>query len=297
MRRSRHISPLFCGISLALLFFGPDAAARVTSLAPTSWTPPTPAEGTRLQAAPGDPLRFNLAALAEDAPGATITIGAAGVPPGATFRTTPGNPAAAGFIWVPRPAQAGRTYSLTFTAQPDDQTVPPRTRRVDVHVVARKATRFALSSGATATYRWAFVIRRVIARSAPSSSAAPVTRLRLLTPEKTTNLVQAIEGRRTASGVWVRVRLSILPNNSTGWVPRRTLGNWRTVRTHLLVDRRRLTLTLYRTGKPVFWARVGIGQPQSPTPAGQFYVRNMLYGFDAPGTARLRSGRARARPC
>ena len=246
----RAISALFCGVSLGLLFFaGPDAAARVTSLAPTSWTPPTPAEGTRLQTAPGDPLRFNLAALAQDAPGATITIGAAGVPPGATFRTTPGNPAAAGFIWVPRPTQAGRTYSLTFTAQPDDQAVPPRTRRVDVHVVARKATRFALSSGATATYRWAFVIRRVVARSAPSRTAAPVARLRLLTPENTTNLVQAIEGRRTARGVWVRVRLPILPNNSTGWVPRRTLGNWRTVRTHLLVDRRRLTLTLYRAGK------------------------------------------------
>jgi hypothetical protein len=185
-------------------------------------------------------------------------------------------------VWVPRPAQAGRTYSLTFTAQPDDQAVPKRTRRVDVHVVARKAVRFALSSGATATYRWAFVIRRVVARAAPSRSAAPVARLRLLTPENTTNLVQAIEGRRTEKGVWVRVRLPILPNNSTGWVPRRTLGNWRTVRTHLLVDRPRLTLTLYRAGKPVFWAKVGVGQPQSPTPAGQFYVRNMLYGFDAP---------------
>lgn len=252
------------------------------NLAPTSWAPPTPAEGATLQARPGDLLRFSLAALAQEAPGATIAIGAAGIPPGATFRTTPGNPAGAGFLWVPRPANAGRTYSLTFTATPDDQAVPSRTRRVDVHVVARKATRFALSSGATATYRWAFVIRRAIARSAPSRSAAPVTRLRLLTPENTTNLVQAIEGRRTASGVWVRVRLPILPNNSTGWVPRRTLGNWRTVRTHLLVDRRRLTLTLYRAGRPVFWARVGVGQPQSPTPAGQFYVRNMLYGFDVP---------------
>jgi L,D-transpeptidase catalytic domain len=235
-----------------------------------------------LRAEPCDPLRFSLAALAQDAPGATITIGAAGVPPGATFRTTPGNPAAAGFVWVPKPAHVGRTYSLTFTAQPDDAAIPPRTRRVDVHVVARKATRFALSSGATATYRWAFVIRRVVARSAPSQAAAPVARLRLLTPENTTNLVQAIEGRRTASGVWVRVRLAVLPNNSTGWVPRRTLGNWRTVRTHLLVDRRSLTLTLYRVGRPVFWARVGVGQPRSPTPAGHFYVRNMLYGFDAP---------------
>lgn len=278
-----RITALFCGVAVGMLFFaGQDATARVTSLAPTSWAPPTPAEGATLRVRPGDPLRFSLAALAQEAPGATIAIGAAGVPPGATFRTTPGNPAAAGFLWVPRPANAGRTYSLTFTAQPDDRAVPSRTRRVDVHVVARKATRFALSSGATATYRWAFVIRRMIARSAPSRSAAPVTRLRLLTPENTTNLVQAIEGRRTATGVWVRVRLPILPNNSTGWVPRRTLGNWRTVRTHLLVDRRRFTLTLYRMGRPVFWARVGVGQPQSPTPAGQFYVRNMLYGFDVP---------------
>jgi hypothetical protein len=279
----RHIPAWLCGLALALLFLAvSDAGARVQSLAPASWTPPTPGEGTKLRAAPGDPLRFNLAALAQDTPSATITIGAAGIPPGATFRTTPGNPAAAGFAWTPVPAQAGRTYSLTFTAQPDDPAVAPRTRRVDIEVLARKAARFALSSGATATYRWAFVIRRVVARSAPDRTAKPLARLRLLTPENTTNLVQALEGRRTASGVWVRVRLPILPNNSTGWVPRRTLGNWRTVRTHLLVDRRRLALTLYRMGKPVFWSRVGVGRPQWPTPTGQFYVRNMLFGFDDP---------------
>jgi lipoprotein-anchoring transpeptidase ErfK/SrfK len=41
-------------------------------------------------------------------------------------------------------------------------------------------------------------------------------------------------------------------------------------------------LTLYRAGKPVFWSRVGVGRPQWPTPTGQFYVRNMLFGFDDP---------------
>ncbi len=129
-----RISALFCGVAFGLLSFrrhGPPQH-ELRSLAPTSWTPPTPTEGATLGPRPGDLLRFNLAALAQDAPSATITIDAAGVPPGATFRTTPGNPAAAGFVWVPRPAQAGRKYSLTFTAQPDDQAVPPRTRRVDV---------------------------------------------------------------------------------------------------------------------------------------------------------------------
>ena len=126
------------------------------------------------------------------------------------------------------------------------------------------------------------MIRRVAARIAPRPTARPLTRLRLLTPENTTNLVLALDGVRTKSGVWIRVRLPALPNNQTGWVPRRALGNWRIVRTHLLVDRRLLTLTLYRYGKPIFWARVGVGRPEWPTPPGAFYVRNMLYGFDDP---------------
>ncbi len=102
-----------------------------------------------LQARAGDLLRFSLAALALDSPGATITIGAAGVPL-EPRSGDPGNPAAAGFLWVRgRRTPAARTVDVT--AQPDDQGVPSRTRRVDVHVVARKATRFALSSGATAS--------------------------------------------------------------------------------------------------------------------------------------------------
>jgi lipoprotein-anchoring transpeptidase ErfK/SrfK len=32
----------------------------------------------------------------------------------------------------------------------------------------------------------------------------------------------------------------------------------------------------------VFFARVGIGTPQSPTPAGEFFVRNQLYGYNDP---------------
>jgi hypothetical protein len=278
---TRHIRIWCCGLALCVPLSDPTAAAG-GAVATADWSPPTPAEGSTLRAVPGEPLRFNLVARAPGATGATITIAASGVPPGATFRTTPGNPAAAGIRWVPAPGQAGRAFPMTFTAQSNDPAIPGRTRRLTVQVVERLATRFALSNGATATYRWAFVIRRSAARAAPSPTATPITRLTLLTPERTTNLVQALEGVRTESGVWIRVRLPILPNNRTGWVPRRALGNWRTVRTHLLVDRRRLTLTMYRLGRPVFWARVGVGRPEWPTPPGNFYVRNMLYGFDDP---------------
>jgi L,D-transpeptidase catalytic domain len=281
---TRHIAGWCCGLAVLVPFLvaGAPANARIAAPAPADWAPPTPAEGARLRAVPGQPLRFSLVARALGAPEATLTIGAEGVPPGATFSTTPGNPAAAGVNWIPTAAQAGRRFALTFTARADDSSVASRERRLAIEVVRARATRFALSSNATATYRWAFVIRRVVARSAPRRTARPLARLRLLTPENTTNLVLALEGRRTASGVWIRVRLPILPNNRTGWVQRRALGNWRIVRTRLLVDRRRLTLTLLRAGKPIFWARVGVGRPEYPTPVGEFYVRNMLYGFDDP---------------
>jgi hypothetical protein len=280
---SRVCRVFLCGVGfLAALTLPGAAAGRVLAPAPLEWLPPTPAEGAHLRVAPGDPLRVTLAARASSVSGATVTIGAAGVPAGATFRTTPGNPASAGMSWTPTGQQAGRSFTLTFTAQPDQPSVPPGTRHLIVDVVRALARSFTLSSHPRATYRYAFVMRRAVARSAPSRIARPLARLALLTPEHTTNLVLALEGRRTRGGVWIRVRLPVLPNNLTGWVPRRVLSDWKVVRTHLLVDRRALTMTLYRAGRAIFWARVGVGRQQWPTPRGEFYVRNMLFGFDDP---------------
>ncbi|HEX7255192.1 MAG TPA: L,D-transpeptidase family protein [Gaiellaceae bacterium] len=220
--------------------------------------------------------------MARTSGAAAVTIDAAGVPVGATFRTTPGNPATAGLNWTPSSRQAGRSFVLTFTAQPDPPSAPAGTRRLLVEVVRALARSFALSTHDRATYRYAFVMRRAVARAGPSRRAAPVATLALLTPEGTTNLVLALEGRRTRSGVWIRVRLPVLPNNRTGWVQRRALSDWKVLRTRLVVDHRTLTLTLYRAGRPVYSANVGVGSPRWPTPRGEFYVRNMLYGFDDP---------------
>ncbi len=130
--------------------------------------------------------------------------------------------------------------------------------------------------------RWAHVERRVVARAEPGTDAKRVTRLRTRTPEGTPELVLLLERRAVAGRLWIRVRLPILPNGSTGWVPRSALGAYREVRTHLVVDRKRLRVTLVRSGRRVFSARVGIGARRWPTPAGEFYVRSRLAGFDAP---------------
>jgi lipoprotein-anchoring transpeptidase ErfK/SrfK len=126
--------------------------------------------------------------------------------------------------------------------------------------------------------RWAHVLRPVAARSAPSASARTIGVISDTTPEGTNNLVLALESR----GPWVRVRLAVLPNGTTGWVPRQALSPYRGVWTHLVVNRARMTATLRRRGKVIFRAPVGVGRSYLPTPRGEFYVRMKLTGFTDP---------------
>ena len=132
--------------------------------------------------------------------------------------------------------------------------------------------------------RWAFVLRKAIVRKTPDPTAKAVTRLRLRTQDGTDELVMVLERQIDPSGRhWVRVRLPILPNNSTGWVTEDALSPFNRVRTWLRVDRRRLRATLIRSGRVVFRARIGVGQKRWPTPRGQFFVRDRLEGFPKGG--------------
>jgi hypothetical protein len=126
---------------------------------------------------------------------------------------------------------------------------------------------------------WAAVERRVTARSAPGRGKA-VARLRTVTPEGTDNLVLVRRRARDRRGrVWVEARLPVLPNGTTGWLPRAALGGYRLVRTHLVVNRRGATATLRRDGRRVFGTRVGVGLPRWPTPRGRFYIRNKIVRY------------------
>jgi lipoprotein-anchoring transpeptidase ErfK/SrfK len=119
-----------------------------------------------------------------------------------------------------------------------------------------------------------------MARRVPDGT--PVATLATSTPEATTNLV-LILGSVLRGGVeWVHIRLPVLPNNTTGWVPRSALGGYNFVSTRLVVDLHRLRATLFRNGRAVFSAPVGIGEPQSPTPRGEFYIRDELTGYASP---------------
>lgn len=132
--------------------------------------------------------------------------------------------------------------------------------------------------------RWAFVLRQAIVRKTPDPRAKAVARLRLKTQDGTDELVAVLERQADAAGrSWVRVRLPILPNGSTGWVPEESLGGLHRVRTWLRVDSKRLQVKLIRSGRLVFRSRIGIGQRRWPTPKGEFYIRDRLEGFPPGG--------------
>ena len=130
--------------------------------------------------------------------------------------------------------------------------------------------------------RWARLVRPVVARIAPDADARALTIVRTATTEGESNLVVVHAIADGPGGRWAQIRLAILPNGSMGWVPRGAIGAIHHVRTRLVVDREEFRATLWRGGRVVFRARIGVGQTRWPTPRGEFYVREKLAGFDDP---------------
>lgn len=131
---------------------------------------------------------------------------------------------------------------------------------------------------------WYSPVRRATGvHAAPAPGARVIASIGTRTPEGTRNIVLVLGRNKGADGrVWVRVRLPVLPHNTTGWVPRVMLGGYRAVRTRLVIELDRLSATLYRGRRAIFRADVGVGRPEWPTPRGEFYIRNRLTKYDNP---------------
>ena len=131
--------------------------------------------------------------------------------------------------------------------------------------------------------RWTVVRHETVAHARPWAASPAVADLAVWTTEGTPNLLTVLRSRTGADGkVWVEARLPVLPNGTVGWVRRDSLGPYQVVDTHLVVDRARLHATLYRAGRRVFTAPVGIGTAAWPTPAGEFAVRSELTRYASP---------------
>jgi L,D-transpeptidase catalytic domain len=122
--------------------------------------------------------------------------------------------------------------------------------------------------------RWAHVAFVAPIRARPEASAPRAGRLRLYTEDGFPEAYLLLRSRRAADGQeWIQLRIPARPNGRVGWVRREALGAVHTTRTAVVVDRRRLQLRLYRKGRLVWRAPVGIGKRRTPTPRGRFWIR------------------------
>jgi hypothetical protein len=148
-------------------------------------------------------------------------------------------------------------------------------------------------SNLTSLSRWAYPEAASTIRSTPSEHSNPVGRLRFLSPDEQAELYLVLASAHRRGGrTWLQIEVPARPNGRVGWVPRSALGSLHVVKSYLRVDQSTLTATLYREGKTIFSARIGVGKPSTVTPAGNFYVLeklravgNPIYGPFALGTS------------
>ena len=122
----------------------------------------------------------------------------------------------------------------------------------------------------------------VAVRAQPTLRSRIVARLPTRTPEGTSNVVLALRRVERGGRLWIQARLPVLPNNTVGWIPREALGGYNPVAMHLVVDLSEFRAVLYRRGKVIWRARVGVGESRWPTPTGKFYIRNRLTKYSSP---------------
>ena len=150
-----------------------------------------------------------------------------------------------------------------------------------------------LSNESTST-RWAHPVHKAPIRWMPRPEARRIAPTHLLTEDGFPEVYVVLRSWRDSKRhTWLEVRIPMRPNGRTGWVRRSSLGPLYRVRTLLVVDRRRLRAALYKRGRRLWSAPVGIGKPSTPTPAGRFWIREKfkasedgsLYGPVAFGTS------------
>jgi hypothetical protein len=125
--------------------------------------------------------------------------------------------------------------------------------------------------------RWAHPNERAKVRRNPTVRSSSIAKLRFFTEDRKPEIYLALRRGFDRDGQeWVRIRLPMRPNGTTGWVRREDLGPFHSVTTRLVINRRTLRAVLYRRGKKVFATRVGVGARRTPTPAGNFYIREKL---------------------
>jgi len=115
--------------------------------------------------------------------------------------------------------------------------------------------------------------QRVTARAHPSPHARIVGQVEARTPLTGSATVLPVlqTARGPAGGRWLRVRLPMRPNSASGWVPADT-GRIKGTPWRIIVHRGAHRALVLQGGKIRASYPIVVGQPETPTPLGAFFV-------------------------
>jgi hypothetical protein len=127
--------------------------------------------------------------------------------------------------------------------------------------------------------RWAHSTGTEAIRSVPKVTGRKIANLRLVTEDGEAEVYLVLGAQVDDDGTqWLHLRVMGKPNGRTGWVQADYMSQLFTVRTSMLIDRKSHRATLYRNGRRVWQAPIGVGKSSTPTPTGRFWVRELLRG-------------------
>ena len=149
---------------------------------------------------------------------------------------------------------------------------------------AKPARSVKLTDGRTFAH-WAHSQHPVAIRRSPSRSSRRVGRLRLRTEDHFPEVYPVLRRVKDRGGrTWLLVRIPGRPNGRKGWVRSFGLGRVYRIWTRLVVNRRLMRATLYRSGRRIWRSVIGVGTPSTPTPAGRFWIREKFRVANAGGS-------------
>ncbi len=101
---------------------------------------------------------------------------------------------------------------------------------------------------------------------------------------KSEQRLMVLSSRKVDGEVWLKVRLPIRPNGTSGWIPRDRV-QLSLSRRFILIDLSRRSLAVYRKGRVLTRFRVVVGAPSTPTPRGLFATYDRVRQSDPDGFA------------
>lgn len=154
----------------------------------------------------------------------------------------------------PGPAAASFDPGVSISSLPGQKVPPP--------------------SRATGTFTARIVVATAVRRRPGSRAVRWIARTRTKWSREGQKLM-VLGSLKVRGNQWLRVRLPIRPNGSSGWIPRDRVQLARSD-SYILIDRSRRSLRVYRKGRVARRWRVVVGTPATPTPVGLFAIHDRV---------------------